>query len=691
VTEKPAARHLDRKAILYIRQSTQRQLSENAESQRLQYAMQERLRSLGWREIEVIDEDLGRSAGGTTDRPGFQRLIAEVSLGRVGAVAAREVSRFSRNSRDWQQLVEICRIVETLLVDQEAIYDPRGGNDRLLLGLKGSLNEYELELLRLRGLEARRAKARRGEYIAKVPAGYCKTDDDRLEKHPDRRVREAITCYFAKLPELGSVRQVLLWLREHELQMPRNRGREVVWKPASYDYLLKLARNPVYAGTYAYGRSKVACRLDEGGGLRRVVIEKPQEEWTALISDHHEGYISEDDFERNQAMIANNAQRRWGGKGAPKSGAALLAGMLRCHRCGAKLIVSYSGSAKRIHRYMCTRANASRGEAACIGFSGPEADERVANEILEVVQPAAVAASAQAARDAAAQQDEVVRALRTELEECHYAADRAQRQYDAVDPANRLVADTLEQRWNDALLRAQQVEARILDAEAERLNCTVPCVDELNGLAEDLAKVWSGADARLKKRLLRTLAEEIIVDLDEAASEIVLVVRWRGGVHSELRVPKRRRGYNATKTPDEIVEAVRVLARVGTDEAIAQWLAKAGLRSAHGNAWTRSLVASLRHRVGIPCFTSENKETQGWLTISEAADRMGIAWKTVQRAIERGDIEAEHPLPGGPWILSEAELGKPKVLELLEKCRASKSNGRAVHSPNQLTLEIPGT
>jgi DNA invertase Pin-like site-specific DNA recombinase len=350
MSEKIKPHHLERKAILYIRQSSPYQVSNNVESQKLQYAMQERLRQLGWRDIDIVDDDLGRSAAGTVTRAGFERMVAEVCLGQVGAVAAREVSRFARNSREWQRLVEVCRVVDTLLVDQEMIYTPRQSNDRLLLGLKGSLNEYELDLLRQRSVEARREKARRGELIVAAPAGYIKTEDQRLEKDPDRRVQEAVQLVLAKFMELGTARQVLLWLLEHGLQLPvvNPRG-EVYWTRPAYSTVHQILSNPVYAGAYAYGKTEHTVRY-ENGEPRHCSRRKEKQHWWALIPDTHEGYISWEQHQRIQQMMSDNTYGREQ-TGAAKRGSALLAGILRCRRCGRKLMVRYTGNHHDVLRY----------------------------------------------------------------------------------------------------------------------------------------------------------------------------------------------------------------------------------------------------------------------------------------------------------------------------------------------------
>lgn len=649
-------KYTTRTAIVYVRQSSLQQIESHQESRRLQYRMQERLVELGCRQVEVIDEDLGKTASGAVERTGFARVVAQVSLGKVGVVAARDVSRLARNSRDWYQLVEICSMVDTLLVDHESVYDPRRSNDRLLLGLKGNLSTYELDLMRHRMVDARRAKAARGEmYGGLLPVGFCKNAHGGLDKNPDRRVQEIIELVFAKCLELGAVRRVVRWMQDQELEVPVRlpgcRGAEHTWRPPQLSNIYRIVDNPMYCGAYVWGRTQVVTQLGEDGRPRRVLRRRPKGQYEVLLYDHHEGYVSREDFDRLQTMLANNSKSFRGNKPTVAGpGKALLGGILRCGRCGRSMTVTYCSGARRVVRYVCG-GEASMSKA-CISFAGTQLDELVGQQVVEVVSPGARQAACEAERRGLSARRDALAALERQLEAARYAANLARRQYDQVDPDNRLVAAELESRWNDALLRVEEVNTRLQSQREEVGRCT-PTLDELTALADDLAWVWraDATDMSLKKRIVRTLIEEVIVDLATDSPELLVVIHWKGGVHTEHSVRRRRQGETATITSKNTIDAIRVLTRVLRDRTIAVILARNGLRTGTGKTWTTDRVRAIRSNYDIAVYSAARQQQQGWLTLGQAAERLKVSGKVIRRAIDRGLLEAEHPLRIGPWIV----------------------------------------
>jgi DNA invertase Pin-like site-specific DNA recombinase len=533
--------HLARRACVYVRQSTPGQVQNNLESQRRQYALVDRARSLGWQDIDVIDDDLGVSGSGT-HRPGFERLLRALCDGRVGAVFSIEASRLARNGRDWHTLLEFCSVVGALLVDAEAVYDPRLTNDRLLLGMKGTISEMEVASFRERAHAALLQKAQRGALVRRVPIGYVKGSDDRIEKDPDFRVGSTVDLIFRKFAELGSVRQVYFWLDQQQIQLPVIRGpeasREIFWQPARYHAVLSVLKNPVYAGAYAYGRSKTVVRLEAGQKQVRRQVQRRREDWAVLILDHHEGYIDWDVYQSNQTMIAHNDNARGNAvRGPIKHGEALLAGLLRCGHCGAKLLAQYPGP--RVIRYQCSGYMLNRDHPCCVMFGGLRADRLVSEQLMQSLASFGIEAAIEAIESLQGASDERIQQKALALEHARYEVTRTRRQYDAVDPANRLVAAELERRWNQALTTEAQVEADLATLQEGREH---PLTDaqkrELLSLARDLPILWDDPQSlpEHKKRLLRIALKEIIATCE--GETVRLVLHWQGGDHTQVEFQK---------------------------------------------------------------------------------------------------------------------------------------------------------
>jgi DNA invertase Pin-like site-specific DNA recombinase len=665
MTAKLTSEHLSRRAIVYVRQSTPGQVQENRESQRRQYGLVERARELGFNHVDVVDDDLGRSGSGLKERPGFQRLVAEICAGTVGAVLCIEASRLAPNGRDWHYLVDFCGLVGAVVIDAEGIYDPRTPNDRLLLGLKGTMSEFELTLFRQRSFEAIRAKARRGELQFCLPIGLCWDSEGRVEIDPDQRVRGAIALVLKKFVELGSIRQAHLWLRQNAITLPTgtygNAARKPVWKLPVYNAVHGIITNPVYAGAYAFGKTGDRTRIVGDRARKTRGHIKPRKEWTVLLPDHHPGYISWKDFERNQRMVADNAHmKKRAEPKAGRGGRGLLGGLLRCRRCGRMLHVTYAGLHSRVVRYACQGALLNHGTVRCISFGGLRVDEAIARTLLEAVSPYAIDAATKAAADAKGLFADQKRALAMELEQSRYEASLAARRYEAVDPTNRLVASELEQRWNAALARSQELENRLAMLD-ERDDARAPSPEGLKALSRDLPAAWNSpsADMKLKQRIVRLIVREIVADVDDAASEILLVVHWQGGRHTEMRIPKNKTGKHGRTTTAEAVDVIRSMAGRWPDELIATTLNRTGLRTGTGDTWNERKVYSVRHRLELPAYDPNSRK--GVLTLGEAAEALEVSETLVRTLIRNGALAATQVVPGAPYEI-DAELLNSKLL-----------------------------
>jgi DNA invertase Pin-like site-specific DNA recombinase len=668
---------LKRKAVVYVRQSTQTQVQTNLESQRRQYDLVDEARRRGFRDVEVIDDDLGRSASGTMARPGFDRLVAWLCAGDVGAVLCFDASRLARNGRDWHHLLELCGLVGARVIDLDGVYDPCRPNDRLLLGMKGSISEFELGVLRARMYDAARSKARRGELRISVPIGYVWDREMGLGFDPDIRLQEAIRLIFAKFRELGSARQVLLSLAADQLHFPRpSDGKRMIafdWTPIRYRNVISVLKNPFYAGAYIYGKSEHRTAIVNGRAQKTYGHGKPFDEWEVVLKDHHEGYIDWAEFERNQKQLAANAYGRVGEVKSGRGGQALLVGLLRCARCGRRLKVAYYGRKGRAYR--CDNPNLMLAAARCLTFGSSRVDSVLARELLRAVEPIAVEAAMAAERLRMERVNERRHILELDLQKARYEASLAERRYAACDPDNRLIAAQLEKSWETALRQVEACQARL--EPARDITQLANSADFL-GLANDLETAWISPTVSMRSRqqLLRALVVDIIADVDEAARDVILTIHWRGGQHSQLRVRKPKSGEHGCRTPDEALAVIRSMAARWPDEHIAASLNRMGMRTGQGKTWTAHRVSSLRRVHGIHAYLSAEKDGE-WLTMRDAAAALAVSSYTIRRLIKTGVLPAVQVVPDAPYQIRSSDLHSQAVTAVVARkgrpCRSESA------------------
>ncbi|WP_054007489.1 recombinase family protein [Cypionkella psychrotolerans] len=654
---------LKRKAVVYVRQSTQSQVMTNLESQRRQYDLVNIARQHGFIDVEVIDDDLGRSASGTVARPGFDRLVAWLCAGKVGAVLCQDASRLARNGRDWHHLLELCGLVEARVVDYDGVYNPCQPNDRLLLGMKGSISEFELGVLRTRMLDAARSKARRGELRLSVPFGYVWHREAGLGLDPDLRLQEVIRLIFTRFSELGSARQVLLSMTIDQIHFPRPsdeaRMTSFTWLPIRYRNIISVLKNPFYAGVYVYGKSEKRTSIVDGRARRSYGHSKPMGSWEVFIKDHHEGYISWDAYERNQKQLALNTYGRADGVKSGRGGRALLSGILTCGRCGRRLTVTYTGNPQSRPVYRCDKPNLMMGLPRCMTFGGPRVDAAVARELLGAVEPLAIEAAFEAERMHRERQDGQRQILDLELQQARYEASLAERRYAACDPDNRLIAAQLEKNWEIALRRVRDLEARQPTESASTIEVDPSA---FANMAENLSAAWNAPDVtmRARQQLLRTLIADIIVDVDDTVRDVVLTIHWRGGQHSELRVRKPQTGEHGCATADDALAVMRSMAGRWTDEHIAASLNRIGLPTGQGKTWTAHRVASVRRVRDIHAYRSAEKDGE-WLTMTEAAKALSVTNHRIRHLIKSGILPAVQVVSGAPYQIRADDLASESV------------------------------
>jgi len=668
---KPA--HLQRDAFVYVRQSTPSQVEHNRESTERQYALAKRAVELGWarQQVIVVDEDLGLSGASADKRSGFARLIAAVAMRLVGIVLGLEVSRLARNNADWYRLLDLCAMTDTLIGDADGLYHPAWFNDRLLLGLKGTMSEAELHIIRARLEGGIRNKAAKGELRRGLPTGFIWGEDEgQVLLHPNEAVREAIRCVFARFAELGSARRVWLWLRSEGLSFPSqyNDGTDIRWGDPTYTAIHSILTNPVYAGAYVYGKSRHERVLDQEGKIKRRSRKLPQSQWAVLIHEHHEGYIDRATYDANQTRIGTNIRPRpHQPGGAVREGAALLQGIATCGHCGRKLRTQYPGRNAR-PGYYCAGKNIVNGRGVfCLNIGGVQIDQAVADALLEQLKPAAFEATLQATQQLESDHDAALAQWRLAVERAHYEAQRTERRYRSVDPENRLVARGLEAEWEQRLSELEQARAA-LERKSQLRPPTLSPEDygRIRALGSDLKCVWAAPTTtdRDKKELLRTLLEEVIIAVQRDEFRAHLTLRWRGGMITELDLHLPRLNPARVRTDEDTVELVRRLAIHYSDGVIAGILNRQGRKTVHGERFTANQVGNLRRYRNIACFEPPAEPPKGELvTIAGAADILQVASSTIHRWLADGIIPGEQVTPGAPWQIRITDELRARFVE----------------------------
>jgi DNA invertase Pin-like site-specific DNA recombinase len=665
--------HTQRLAYVYIRQSTPAQVEHHRESTARQYALAARARELGWapEQVRVIDEDLGLSGASSAKRAGFVRLTTEVALGHVGLILGLEVSRLARNNADWYRLLDLCGVTDTLIGDGDGVYHPALFNDRLVLGLKGTMSEAELHILRARLDGGIRNKAARGELRRGLPVGLVWGEaDGEVRFHPDAAVTGAIRTVFARFAELGSVRQVWLWFRSQGLSFPlqAHATSEIRWVAPTYTAIHHVLTNPVYAGAYAYGKTRQERTVDAQGSVTKRTRHLPISQWAVLLPEHHPGFIDWATFEANQARIdANVHPEPHQAGGAVREGTALLQGLAVCGHCGRRLHTHYSGR-NSTPGYHCAGKTIVNGRGLyCLNVGGVQIDQAVAAAFLDAVTPAAMEASLVAAQHLEADHDAALAQWRLAVERARYEAERAERRYQTVEPENRLVARGLEAEWETRLRELAAAEAELRRREQARPRALSPEQRQrLSALGADLQTVWAAptTTARDQKELLRTLLDEVIIAVERAQSRAHLTLRWQGGTITTRALDLPRSHPPRIRTDEETLALLRRLAVHYPDAVIAGILNRQGRMTVHGDRFTAHHVGSLRRYRGIPRFVPAAVSASGELvTIKAAAKILGLAPSTIHRWLNDGFLAGEQLTPGAPWQIRLTDELRARFVE----------------------------
>ena len=681
--------HLQKIAFVYLRQSSPTQVKRNVEGSRRQRQMADRMNGLGWpaARIRLLGGDTGNSGSTQHGRDDYQTIVEGVLAGQAGAVAARELSRLVRDNQDWNQLVRLCRHQDVLLVDEHRIYNAADPQDRVVLGVAGAFNEFELAMIVDRMQETRRQKAARGELYDHIATGYALRGGV-FEKHPDDRVQRAVAKVFDHFDRCTSVLQLYDELLSEGYQLPTvPHGcdwRDVQWITPSYGQLVYLLKHPVYAGIYVRGLRKTHIVLDDAGHVKKENRRVPHGEWDVFLENHHEAYIEKPRWERNVEQIAANSPDATPARGRRES-ANLLGGLLRCRRCGSILHATYpKGSVV----YVCRGGSRQRERSRqrCFSFPATHFEERIGELILEVVRPAGIAAARAAAKRLTGDHGQQRQLIVDRVQACREVEARAAREYKATDATYTSVRQHLASEWEEAIAARQAEETRLetFDEQSPVLP-TAEQQRELDQLAEEVSRIWDHprASMALKKQIVQLLIEEVIVEYDRERDELICQVHWSGGHHTDLVEPRRHRLQKIVVA--DLAATMDVLRKVMTDSSMASALNRVKIRDPSGRTWTGSMVKSFRAKRGIARFNASAKKKHGWLTQAEAANRLSISAMSVTRLVRSKVLPAEQAAAGLPAVIKVEDLELAVVKSAVQALKTSP-NRALTDDPNQLSL-----
>lgn len=661
--------HQSKPAYIYLRQSTPGQVRNHQQSTERQYALREKARELGWSEaaIRILDGDLGLTGTEMTRREDFKTLVADVSMGRVGAVFALEASRLARSNVDWHRLLQLCALTQTLVIDEDGCYDPADFNDGLLLGLKGTMAQAELHFLRQRLQGGKLNKAQKGELRGPLAVGYYYDEQGRVVKDPDEEVRGAVDLVLALFRETGSACAVMWRFRDRGLRFP-TRIREgagngkLVWRELNHGRVLSILTNPCYAGAYVFGRYRQRLEISPGGEIRKhIQVVDPVAAKVCLL-EHHEGYITWDQYMTNRKRLEKNRAPRKGTtwSGAPREGLALLQGLLLCGKCGRGLGVSYRSPRDLPPLYQCTWLYREGMGGPCMRFRADLLDAAVTEQALQALRPAELELALAAVRELDLRDQAVMRQWQMRLERAEYEAALAERRYQEVDPSNRLVAGTLERRWNDALLQLEDLKKQAAEFQRQEAHVvTAGQREQILALARDLPRLWHSPSTQAKdrKRMLRLLIKDITVEISQPR-QLVAHVRWQGGACTDVCVQLPPNRPDAIRYPAAVVDRVRRLAQNLLDFQIVDQLNQEGLVSALGKPFTVHMVRWIRHHHEIPAAQMKQPEE---LTVTQVAARLGVNINVVYDWIEQGLIQTRRLTKGMPYWITITEADEQKL------------------------------